>query len=406
MSQLPNNSVALVVTSPPYFVGKEYELAVTSGSDSAVPETYIEYLTLLGDVFSECVRVLEPGGRIAVNVANLGRKPYRSLAADVIAILQDQLGLLLRGEIIWQKAKASGGSCAWGSFAKASNPVLRDNTERVIVASKGSFARAITAKDRAKQGLPHQSTITNDEFVDVTKDVWEIDAESATRVGHPAPFPVELPRRLIDLYTYEGDLVLDPFLGSGSTVVAAARTGRIGVGYDTDPRYVELATNRLGDEIDRLARLDAVPLTDLNADERQDVFTTAAVDQHRKAQDIAHGTLSAAGFTFLKRPRSPAAKLDFDFFVTSPNGDSFWVDVAGAFTTSRPGLQRAEAVWALLGRLHVLRTIDPEARVIVLTPNLPKAASAHGKALAAIEATGQFRTFEILDPATPEALGA
>ena len=104
MSELPNNCVALVVTSPPYFVGKEYELAVTGelDQDSRIPGSYFEFLDMLRDVFAECVRVLEPGGRIAVNVANLGRKPYRSLSADVISILQDDLGLLLRGEVIWE----------------------------------------------------------------------------------------------------------------------------------------------------------------------------------------------------------------------------------------------------------------------------------------------------------------
>ena len=102
-------------------------------------------------VFDECRRVLEPGGRIAVNVANLGRKPYRSLSADVISILQDDLGLLLRGEVIWEKAATSSGSCAWGSFAKASNPVLRDMTERIIIASKGRFARAVSLKDRRRK---------------------------------------------------------------------------------------------------------------------------------------------------------------------------------------------------------------------------------------------------------------
>ena len=115
MHHLPDSSVALVVTSPPYFVGKEYEDSIAADADERVPTTYFEYLTMLDSVFAECVRVLEPGGRIAVNVANLGRKPYRSLSADVIRILED-LGLLLRGEIIWQKSRGSSGSCAWGSF--------------------------------------------------------------------------------------------------------------------------------------------------------------------------------------------------------------------------------------------------------------------------------------------------
>ena len=121
MHQLPDSSVALVVTSPPYFVGKDYEVAVER---DGVPTSYLEYLGMLRDVFAECVRVLEPGGRIAVNVANLGRKPYRSLSSDVIRILQDELGLLLRGEVVWQKAEGATGSVAWGSFRRAANPVL------------------------------------------------------------------------------------------------------------------------------------------------------------------------------------------------------------------------------------------------------------------------------------------
>mgnify|MGYP000704624637 CR=1 FL=1 len=265
MHQLPDSSVALVVTSPPYFVGKDYELEMER---DGVPTSYLEYLEMLRDVFAECVRVLEPGGRIAVNVANLGRKPYRSLSADVIRILQDELGLLLRGEVVWQKAEGATGSVAWGSFRRAANPVLRDMTERVVIASKGRFDRARTAAQRQSDGLPSESTITTDEFMEATLDVWRIDAEQASRVGHPAPFPVELPRRLIDLYTYRDDMVLDPFLGSGTTLVAAQRAGRRGVGYDLDPAYVTLAKQRLEDERRRLeeVRPEAWRRRDLSGD--------------------------------------------------------------------------------------------------------------------------------------------
>jgi site-specific DNA-methyltransferase (adenine-specific) len=245
MEEVPDGCVALVTTSPPYYSGKAYELALGEGH---VPGSYVEFLGMLRDVFTECVRVLEPGGRIAVNVANLGRKPYRSLAADVITILQDDLGLLLRGEIVWIKAEGANGSCAWGSYGSAANPVLRDVTERVVIASKGRFDRAIRRKDRALKGLPHEDTISTEEFLDATLDVWRIQPESAKRVGHPAPFPVELPRRLIELYTYKGDVVLDPFMGSGSTAVAAVRTGRRYVGYDMDPEYVALAESRIESE--------------------------------------------------------------------------------------------------------------------------------------------------------------
>ena len=240
--QVADRSVALVVTSPPYFTGKEYEEQVASGE---VPFAYGLYLEMLREVFSVCMAKLEPGGKLAVNVANLGRRPYRSLAADLISILQDDLGLLLRGEVVWRKAKGQSGSCAWGSYRSPANPVLRDLTERIIVASKGRFDRAVSRSDREKRGLPHLATITAEEFMLATLDLWEIPSASATRVGHPAPFPVDLPRRLIELYTYAGDLVLDPFIGSGTTALAAQQTGRHYVGFDIESAYIELAARRL-----------------------------------------------------------------------------------------------------------------------------------------------------------------
>src|SRR5918994_5750756 len=152
MDRVQPASVALVVTSPPYFAGKQYEEEL---GKEGIPASYADYLGLLEDVFAECARKLEPGGRIAVNVANLGSKPYRSLAADVVGILQDDLGLLLRGEILWQKAAGAGGNCAWGSFRQATNPSLSDVTERVVIASKGRFDRALSVdKRRAAGGGP------------------------------------------------------------------------------------------------------------------------------------------------------------------------------------------------------------------------------------------------------------
>ncbi|MGH8913231.1 MAG: DNA-methyltransferase [Acidimicrobiia bacterium] len=243
--QVADRSVALIVTSPPYFAGKEYEMDLAAGH---VPASYVEYLEMLYEVLAVCMRKLEPGGRMAINVANLGRKPYRSLSADVISIMQDDLGMLMRGEVIWQKARGAGGSCAWGSFRSPQNPVLRDVTERVIIASKGRFDRAVDRRRREAGNLPHEATIATEEFLEATIDVWEIPTESARKIGHPAPFPVALPRRLIELYTYKGDLVLDPFMGSGTTAVAAARSGRHYVGFDTDQTYIELAEDRLAEE--------------------------------------------------------------------------------------------------------------------------------------------------------------
>ncbi len=242
LSFLPDKCVALVVTSPPYFVGKEYEQRL---GDGHVPASYLEYLAMLRDVFAECRRVLEPGGRIAVNVANLGRKPYRSLSADVAAILQDDLGFLLRGEVLWVKGKGANGSCAWGSYASAANPVLRDVTERIVVASKGRFDRALSRRERATRGLPSEDTIIPADFREWTLDTWYFPPESARRVGHPAPFPVELPRRAIELFTYRGDTVLDPFAGAGQVALACVEADRRYVCVDIDPAYVALAERRL-----------------------------------------------------------------------------------------------------------------------------------------------------------------
>lgn len=226
MPDIPDDCVALMVTSPPYNVGKDYD------DDLSIDE----YLMLLSNVLAETVRVLEPGGRVAVNIANLGRKPYLPLNHHVAGILQD-LGLLLRGEIVWQKAQGAGGSCAWGSWRSAKNPTLRDVHEYIIVASKGAYRRSRIGVD----------TISKDHFLEATTSIWSFRPESARRVGHPAPFPVDLPRRLIELYTFEGDLVLDPFIGSGTTAVAAVESGRHYVGYDTDPAYLEIAQARIAE---------------------------------------------------------------------------------------------------------------------------------------------------------------
>jgi site-specific DNA-methyltransferase (adenine-specific) len=352
-----------VVTSPPYFAGKAYEAELGEGH---IPATYVDYLTMLEDVFAECVAKLEPGGRIAVNVANLGRKPYRSLSADVIGILQDRLGLLLRGEVVWRKARGSGGNCAWGSFKQPANPVLRDLTERVVIASKGRFDRAVKGPERAQRGLPSQATTTADEFMDATLDVWELAPESATRVGHPAPFPVELPQRLIDLYTYRDDVVLDPFMGSGTTAVAAVRIGRHYLGYDTDEGYARAARERVAAEVERA--LAAVPAP------RPD-----------KALAAAHDLLVEAGFTVaeakVSKRRRFAGGLTVDWIATDAAGAEWLVLVAGASTVHRSGLRRADVLFRTLGEASVLTTGGHQ--VLVLTTDLPARSSSPLAALRA-----------------------
>jgi DNA modification methylase len=356
VGEIADGSVALVVTSPPYFAGKEYEEALGEGH---IPGSYLAFLEMLTEVFAECARKLEPGGRIAVNVANLGRKPYRSLSADVIDILQ-KLGLLLRGEIIWVKGKAAGGSCAWGSFQRPSNPVLRDLSERVIVASKGRFDRARTPAQRRKAGLPTDATITADEFMDLTYDIWELPPESARRVGHPAPFPVELPRRLIELYTYAGDLVLDPFMGAGSTAVAAVREGRHFVGFDTDPDYVALALNRVTEE---QAPSNDVPSGSAGRRNPTGAYVegaalpagvTEALGAGRKVTDVAEAALTGTGWADVKEKVRGPGGVDLAFSARDSHGRLWYFDVVGGFSAERPGLRRMEDLWRALGRARVV----------------------------------------------------
>jgi DNA modification methylase len=361
MDRVQPASVALVVTSPPYFAGKQYEEEL---GKQGIPASYAEYLGLLEGVFAECVRKLEPGGRIAVNVANLGRKPYRSLSADVIGILQDRLGLLLRGEIIWRKGRGAGGNCAWGSFRSPSNPVLRDLTERVVVASKGRFDRAIDRSHRAADGLPHVATPSADEFMEATLDVWELAPESARRVGHPAPFPVELPQRLIELYTWRGDVVLDPFMGVGSAAVAAVRTGRHYLGYDTDERYVEVARRRAAEELERVIGAGGPP--------------EPAGD---KAVAVAAELLRKGGFAVEEATRRKVGGVDVTLLATDAAGREWLVDVVGGFTVGRPGLRHTAVLERALGRAARLSGFGARP-VLVMATDLPGRRSAGAAALA------------------------
>lgn len=225
MKELPSNSVHLMITSPPYNVGKEYDTNLSLK----------EYLSLLRRVLKETHRVLATGGRVAINVANVGRKPYIPLHSYIIDMMLD-LGFVMRGEIIWNKSASSGTSFAWGSWKSAANPVLRDVHEYLLIFSKDSYSRK---KENKKD------TIDNKEFMDFTKSIWTFPSVSAKYIGHPAPYPEELPRRLIQLYSFEGDIILDPFMGSGQTAIAALKSRRHFVGYDTDKKYCELAQKRI-----------------------------------------------------------------------------------------------------------------------------------------------------------------
>lgn len=236
MDLIPDNSVHLMITSPPYNVTKEYDKDLTLEN----------YLNLLKGVFKETWRVLVPGGRAAINIANIGRKPYIPLHAYIIQIMHE-IGFHMRGEIIWDKGASAGVSCAWGSFASASNPCLRDVHEYILIFSK--------LTNRFEKGNK-TSTIKKENFVEWSKSIWRFPAESAKKIGHPAPFPEELPRRLIEFYSYKGDVILDPFIGSGTTAVIALELKRHFIGYEISPDYVELANKRISKFREQLKIVD------------------------------------------------------------------------------------------------------------------------------------------------------
>ena len=227
MDDLIDNCVSLTVTSPPYNVGK---LSDNNLSDE-------DYWKLMRKCFKEVYRVTESGGRLVLNVANLGRKPYIPFSNMFTDLMLD-LGFLMRGEIIWQKSKGANANFAWGSWLSASNPVIRDIHEYCLVFSKEGMSK----------GSKGKSTIDKDEFMESTLSIWNINPARAKKIGHPAPFPVELAERFINLYSYEKDLILDPFIGSGTTALAASKLKRSYIGYEVNAEYCKLAEKRLAED--------------------------------------------------------------------------------------------------------------------------------------------------------------
>ena len=230
MKEIPDNSIHLMITSPPYNVSKEYD------EDLSLKE----YLELLRKVFTETYRVLIDGGRACVNVANLGRKPYIPLS-DYISKLMIDIGYNMRGEIIWNKAASASPSTAWGSWQSASNPTLRDVHEYILIFSKGEYKRVRNRQEMGKK----TNSISKEQFMEWTKSIWTMNAVSARKIGHPAPFPEELPYRLIQLYSFKSDIILDPFMGSGTTAIAVLKSNRLYIGYDNNIQYVKLAERRI-----------------------------------------------------------------------------------------------------------------------------------------------------------------
>jgi site-specific DNA-methyltransferase (adenine-specific) len=286
--------------------------------------------------------------------------------------------------------------------------VLRDVTERIVIASKGRFDRALTQRQRYDKGLPSTATISREEFMDATTDLWEMSPESATRVGHPAPFPVELPRRLIDLYTYAGDVVLDPFMGSGSTALAAVHTGRHYLGFDTDESYVEIAELRVAElrgELDASCReardVLRVEIPAIEDDQEEPlaegVLSKAqrrAIRGGRQMREVAEIVLSDCGFTDVEagyKPRGLGIVLSFS--AIDQLGGRWAFDVSGAFSSGRSGLRRTDTLWKSLGVASVLHSArsssDESVPLVLLSADLPARGTAGSKALNAVRGPGR-----------------
>jgi len=223
---IEKESIHLCVTSPPYYNAR---------TEYAEYDSVEDYLDVLSSVFCALSNTLVDGARVCVNIANYGRNPYIPLSSYLNQSMLDN-GYMMRGEIVWNKGAGAGGSTSWGSWRSVSNPTLRDVHEMILVYQWGK------SRLDGDKGL---SEVDRDDFLVSTKSVWDIRPESAKKIGHPAPFPIEIPRRLISLYSYAGNMVIDPFAGSCTTGVAAHRLGREFICIDRMQEYLDIGLKRL-----------------------------------------------------------------------------------------------------------------------------------------------------------------
>lgn len=227
-NSIKESSIDLIVTSPPYNVDIKY----SSHYDT---RTYDDYLSFTRDWISRCYKFIRDDGRFCLNMPlDKNKGGQQSMCADITTIAK-QIGFKYHSTIIWNEQNISRRT-AWGSWLSAAAPYVIAPVEVIVVLYK---------KEWKKTSGSRKSDITKKEFMEWTNGVWNFSGESKKRVGHPAPFPVELPRRCIKLFSFVGDTILDPFLGSGSTLLACLETGREGIGVDVDKKYCELAKRRL-----------------------------------------------------------------------------------------------------------------------------------------------------------------
>lgn len=225
---IEENSIDLIVTSPPYNVDIKYN----SHDDTM---TYQDYISFTKAWLDKCYKLLKDDGRFCLNIPlDKNKGGQQSVCADITTIAK-QVGFKYHSTIIWNEQNISRRT-AWGSWLSASAPFVIAPVEVIVILYKNKWKKISGSR---------KSDINKDEFMEWTNGVWSFSGESKKRIGHPAPFPVELPRRCIKLFSFVGDIVLDPFLGSGTTLIACFETGRKGIGVEVDRSYCELAKQRL-----------------------------------------------------------------------------------------------------------------------------------------------------------------
>lgn len=222
------NSVDLVVTSPPYNVDIQYN----SHKDDV---SYAEYLEFSEKWMARCFDWLKDDGRFCLNIPlDKNKGGQQSVGADLTTIAK-RIGFQYHSTIIWNEGNISRRT-AWGSWMSASAPYVIAPVELIVVLYKKNWKKLSGSK---------VSDVGRQEFMDWTNGMWTFNGESKKKIGHPAPFPIELPRRCVKLFSYVDDVVLDPFCGSGTTLIAAVSNNRKGVGIDVDKKYCSLAQKRI-----------------------------------------------------------------------------------------------------------------------------------------------------------------
>lgn len=230
-TKIPNDYVDLIITSPPYNLSINYN----SYNDSM---DYDQYLLLFEKWMQKLLLLTKSDGRMCLNIPlDKCKGGYHSVGADITCIAK-KVGWKYKTTIIWNEGNLSKNS-AWGTWMSAKAPHVIAPVELIVVLYKGEWK---------KKSGSLKSTITAQEFKEWTSGIWTFNGESKRKIGHPAPFPVELPYRCIKLFSYEDDIVLDPFAGSGTTLIAAMRTNRKSIGVDIEEQYCELAKNRVLNE--------------------------------------------------------------------------------------------------------------------------------------------------------------